>query len=97
MTYDEFCERLEWYFSRRDIEELNRLGYEEATDAHEGQDITNERLRELGRDFVIDLLRDDCRTDTLENFMTDVQINLEIEMTEANAAALLADIESGAF
>jgi hypothetical protein len=46
---------------------------------------------------VIDLLRDDCRTDTLENFMTDVQINLEIEMTEPNAAALLADLESGAF
>jgi hypothetical protein len=49
MTYEEFVERLEWYFSRRDIEELNRLGYEEAADAHEGQDITNERLRELGR------------------------------------------------
>lgn len=97
MTYDEFCERLEWYFSRRDIEELNRLGYEEAVDAHEGQDITTERLRELGRDFVIDILRDDCRTDTLGNFITDVQINLEIEITEANAAALLADIESGAF
>ena len=97
MTYEEFVERLEWYFSRRDIEELNRLGYEEAVDAHEGWDITTERLRELGRDFVIDLLRDDCRTDMLENFMTDVQINLEIEMTEANAAALLADLESGAF
>jgi len=97
MTYEEFCERLEWYFSHRDIEELNCLGYAEAADAHEEQDITTERLRELGRDFVIDLLRDDCRTDMLENFMTDVQINLEIEMTESNAAALLADIESGAF
>lgn len=97
MTYDEFVEKLAWYFSRRDIEELNRLGYEEAADAHEGKDITTERLRKLGRDFVIDLLRDDCRTDMLQNFMTDVQINLEIEMTEANAAALLADIESGAF
>ena len=97
MTYEEFVERLEWYFSRRDIEELNRLGYEEAADAHEGQDITTERLRELGRDFLIDILRDDCRTDTLENFITDVQINLEIEMTESNADTLLADLESGAF
>ena len=97
MTYEEFVEWLSWYFSRRDIEQLENLAYEESADAHEGQDITKEHLRELGRAFLIDLIRTDCCTDTLERFREDIRINLGIEMNEANAESLCTDIESGAF
>lgn len=33
MSYYEFRERLEWYFSRRDINELDRIAYESADTA----------------------------------------------------------------
>lgn len=97
MTYEEFVERLSWYFSRRDIEQLENLAYEESADAHEGQDITKEHLRELGRAFLIDLIRTDCNPMTLDLFREDIKINLGIIMTKANAASLLSDVESGAF
>lgn len=97
MTYDDFTERLEWYFSRRDIESLNNLAYEASADAHEGDDITKEHLYELGRAFIIDLIRGDCSTENPEAFREDVKLNLGIDMTAANAESLCADVESGAF
>lgn len=108
MTYDEFVEKLAWYFSRRDINELDIIAYESADIAlrepdnvwNEINDGTwcnqNEYLHFAGRDFILDLI---CDTpgDILTEFQNNLEVNIGIKMTESNAAALLADIESGAF
>lgn len=96
MTYEEFVERLEWYFSRRDIEELNRLGYEEAKDALTDELTADELYRE-GRAYIIEAAIGQTEGITVEDFRAEIKQNTGIEMTEPNAAALLADLESGAF
>ena len=108
MTYDEFVEKLAWYFSRRDINELDRIAFENADTAlREPEDVwneindgtwcnQNEYLHFAGRDFILDLIRD-TPGDILTEFQNNLEVNIGIEMTESNASALLADIESGAF
>ena len=108
MSYEEFVERLAWYFSRRDIEELNRYAYENADCAiREPDDVwneindgtwanQNEYLYFAGRDFILDLIRD-TPGDTPDEFRENLKKTVGIEMTYPNAAALLADLESGAF
>lgn len=96
MTYDEFAEKLTWYFSRRDIEDLNRLAYEEAKTALT-EDFTIAELYNMGREFIVEQLIGDSESCTVEDFRAEIKQNTGIEMTESNAAALLADLESGAF
>lgn len=96
MTYNDFTERLEWYFSRRDIEELNRTAYEEAKAAFDGEDYSASELYEMGRDFILDLIRDTTGNNPVI-FRDRLKANIGIKMSLANAAALLADLESGAF
>ena len=95
MTYEEFVERLSWYFSRRDIEELNRMGFENAKDSLT-YELTVPELYEMGRDFILNLIRD-IPGDNPDAFRENLKETVGIEMTEPNAAALLADLESGAF
>lgn len=97
MTYEEFVERLEWYFSRRDIEELNRTAYEEAKTALTDEDYTIVELYDMGREFVVEQLIGQSESCTVEDFRAEIKQNIGIEMNEPNAAALLADLESGAF
>ena len=108
MSYEEFVEKLTWYFSRRDINELDRIAFESADTAlREPDDVwneindgtwcnQNEYLHFAGRDFILDLIRD-TPGDILTEFQNNLEVNIGIEMTESNAAALLADLESGAF
>lgn len=108
MTYDEFVEKLAWYFSRRDINELDRIAYESADTAlREPDDVwneindgtwcnQNEYLRFAGRDFILDLIRDTPGKNT-DEYRENLKESIGIKMTYPNAAALLADIESGAF
>ena len=96
MTYDEFCERLTWYFSRRDIEELNRTAYEEAKTAFEGESYSIDELYEMGRAFIFDQIGDTPGENPNE-FRKNLKSTVGIKMTYLNAAALLSDLESGEF
>lgn len=96
MTYDEFVEKLAWYFSRRDIEELNRTAYEEAKNAFDGEDYSVSELYEMGRSFILDQIHDTPGGNT-DEYRENLKSTVGIKMTYPNAAALLADIESGAF
>lgn len=96
MSYEEFVERLEWYFSRRDIEELNRTAYEEAENALDGENYSISELYEIGRAFILDRIRDTTGNNPVI-FRDRLKANIGIKISLANAAALLADLESGAF
>lgn len=94
MTYDEFVEKLCWYFSRRDIDELNRTAYEEARAAFDGEDYSTAKLYEMGRAFILDQISDTPGNNP-DEFRENLKGTAGIEMTEPNAAALFADLESG--
>lgn len=96
MTYEEFVERLSWYFSRRDIEELNRLAYEEAKTALTDEDYTIAELYDMGRAFILGLIRD-TTGENPDEYRENLKEFIGIKMTYPNAAAPLADLESGAF
>jgi len=96
MTYDEFVEKLTWYFSRRDIEELNRLAYEEAKNAFDGEDYSVSELYEMGRAFIFDQIAD-TPGENPDEFRENLKLTVGIKMTYPNAAALLGEIESGIF
>lgn len=96
MTYDEFVEKLTWYFSRRDIEELDRTAYNEAKTAFDGEDYSVSELYEMGRAFICDQISDTPGHNP-DEFRENLKGTVGIKMTYPNAAALLADLESGAF
>lgn len=96
MTYDEFVEKLTWYFSRRDIEELDRTAYEESKTAFDGEDYAAYELSNMGRAFIYEQIADTPGNNP-DEFRKNLKGTVGIKMTYSNAAALLADIESGAF
>ena len=53
MTMEDFRNKLYWYFTGKQIENLNRYGLTSALDAHgDEDDIDMETLASMGREFV---------------------------------------------